>query len=553
MDNQLINSIIEKYQFSKKQIEAVLTLLEEKNTVPFIARYRKEQTGGLDEVQIKQIDDEYQYMVNLQKRKEEVIKNIEQQGLLTEELKKDILKQNKLQRVEDLYRPFKQKKKTRATEAKRKGLEPLAIWMKARKHEVSIEEKAQQFINEEVQSVENAIRGAQDIIAEQISDNPKYRTKILKDMYHQGVLTTSKKKNAEDEKGIFEMYYAYSEPIKRIANHRVLAVNRGEKEKVLSVKFEFDTTAVEDFIARQEINHNNVNRSYILEAIKDSLKRLIVPSIEREIHADLTEKAENHAIDVFSENLRNLLLQPPMKGKQILGVDPAFRTGCKLAVINPFGTFIAKGVIYPHPPVAKKEAAEKDFVQMVKAYDVQLIAIGNGTASRETEQFVADLIKKHQLPVQFIIVNEAGASVYSASEIARDEFPDFQVEERSAVSIGRRVQDPLSELVKIDPKSIGVGQYQHDVNQKALENALTFVVETAVNQVGVDVNTASSSLLQYVSGLSSQIAKNIIAYREENGAIKHNKELSKIKRLGAKTFEQSIGFLRIVGRVRAIG
>ncbi|CAC6203535.1 Transcription accessory protein (S1 RNA-binding domain) [Staphylococcus aureus] len=438
----MINSIIEKYQFSKKQIEAVLTLLEEKNTVPFIARYRKEQTGGLDEVQIKQIDDEYQYMVNLQKRKEEVIKNIEQQGLLTEELKKDILKQNKLQRVEDLYRPFKQKKKTRATEAKRKGLEPLAIWMKARKHEVSIEEKAQQFINEEVQSVEDAIKGAQDIIAEQISDNPKYRTKILKDMYHQGVLTTSKKKNAEDEKGIFEMYYAYSEPIKRIANHRVLAVNRGEKEKVLSVKFEFDTTSVEDFIARQEINHNNVNRSYILEAIKDSLKRLIVPSIEREIHADL--------------------------------------------------------------------------------------------------------IKKYALPVQFIIVNEAGASVYSASEIARDEFPDFQVEERSAVSIGRRVQDPLSELVKIDPKSIGVGQYQHDVNQKALENALTFVVETAVNQVGVDVNTASSSLLQYVSGLSSQIAKNIIAYREENGAIKHNKELSKIKRLGAKTFEQSIGFLRIV-------
>ncbi|HDD7708538.1 TPA: RNA-binding transcriptional accessory protein [Staphylococcus aureus] len=546
MDNQLINSIIEKYQFSKKQIEAVLTLLEEKNTVPFIARYRKEQTGGLDEVQIKQIDDEYQYMVNLQKRKEEVIKNIEQQGLLTEELKNDILKQNKLQRVEDLYRPFKQKKKTRATEAKRKGLEPLAIWMKARKHEVSIEEKAQQFINEEVQSVEDAIKGAQDIIAEQISDNPKYRTKILKDMYHQGVLTSSKKKNAEDEKGIFEMYYKYSEPIKRIANHRVLAVNRGEKEKVLSVKFEFDTTTVEDFIARQEINHNNVNRSYILEAIKDSLKRLIVPSIEREIHADLTEKAENHAIDVFSENLRNLLLQPPMKGKQILGVDPAFRTGCKLAVINPFGTFIAKGVIYPHPPVSKKEAAEKDFVQMVKEYDVQLIAIGNGTASRETEHFVADLIKKHQLPVQFIIVNEAGASVYSASEIARDEFPDFQVEERSAVSIGRRVQDPLSELVKIDPKSIGVGQYQHDVNQKALENALTFVVETAVNQVGVDVNTASSSLLQYVSGLSSQIAKNIIAYREENGAIKHNKELSKIKRLGAKTFEQSIGFLRIV-------
>ncbi|MBO1199685.1 RNA-binding transcriptional accessory protein [Staphylococcus simiae] len=546
MDNNLIQSIIEKYQFSKKQIEAVLSLLEEKNTVPFIARYRKEQTGGLDEVEIKQIDDEYQYIVNLQKRKEEVIKNIEQQGLLTDDLRQDILKQTKLQRVEDLYRPFKQKKKTRATEAKRKGLEPFAKWIRQAKHEVDINDKAQQFFNEEVTTVDEAVRGAQDIIAEQISDNPKYRTKILKDMYHQGSIVTTKKKNAEDEKGIFEMYYNYSEPIKKIANHRVLAVNRGEKEKILTVKFDFDTTQIEALITKQEIIQDNPYQDYIIEAIRDSLKRLIIPSIEREIQSDLTEKAEHHAILVFSENLRNLLLQPPMKGKQILGVDPAFRTGCKLAVINPFGTFVAKGVIYPHPPVSKIEAAEKTFVNMVRDYDVQLIAIGNGTASRETEQFVADIIKKHELPVQFIIVNEAGASVYSASEVARDEFPDFQVEERSAVSIGRRVQDPLSELVKIDPKSIGVGQYQHDVNQKELENALIFVVETAVNQVGVDVNTASQSLLQYVSGLSPQIAKNIITYREENGAIKHNKEISKIKRLGAKTFEQSIGFLRIV-------
>ncbi|PTK88735.1 Tex family protein, partial [Staphylococcus gallinarum] len=489
---------------------------------------------------------EYQYMVNLQKRKEEVINNINEQGLLTNELKQDILKQTKLQRVEDLYRPFKQKKKTRATEAKRKGLEPLAIWLKQPKLTESIESKAQQFINEEVKDTSAAIQGAQDIIAEHISDEPKYRKKILKDTYMYGQLVTQKKKNAEDEKEIFSMYYDYSEPIKKIANHRVLAINRGEKEKVISVKLEMDITGIENYIRKYEVTAEHEGTEFIVDAVKDSLKRLIMPSIEREIRGDLTEKAEAHAIDVFSENLRNLLLQPPMKGKQILGVDPAFRTGCKLAVINPFGTFIAKGVMYPHPPVNKVEAAEKTFLKYVKDYDVELIAIGNGTASRETEQFVANMIQTHNLNVQFIIVNEAGASVYSASEIARSEFPDFQVEERSAVSIGRRVQDPLSELVKIDPKSIGVGQYQHDVNQKQLEGALTFVVETAVNQVGVDVNTASKSLLQYVSGLSASIAQNIIDYREENGAIKHNKEIAKVKRLGAKTFEQSIGFLRIV-------
>lgn len=541
----LMNEIVSKYQFSEKQVKSVLELLEENNTVPFIARYRKEATGGLDEVQIKQISDEYQYVANLQKRKDEVIHNIEQQGLLTNELKEAILKQTKLQRVEDLYRPFKQKKKTRATEAKRKGLESLAQWI-SDGQQGELSKKAEAYINDEVATVDEAIQGALDIIAEHVSDNPKYRSRILKDIYRQGNIVTAKKKKADDEKEKFAMYYDYVEPIKNVANHRVLAMNRGEKEKVLSVKVEFDTQQIASAIEKNEVKSNNPHGDYIKLAIEDSLKRLIMLSIEREIRADLTEKAEQHAIEVFSENLKHLLLQPPMKGKQILGVDPAFRTGCKLAVINPYGTFIDKSVIYPHPPKSKVEASEKEIVRMIKENNIELIAIGNGTASRETEQFVADVIKKYNLDIKFIIVNEAGASVYSASEIARSEFPNFQVEERSAVSIGRRVQDPLSELVKIDPKSIGVGQYQHDVNQKELESALTFVVETAVNQVGVDVNTASKSLLQYVSGLSSAIAQNIIDYREENGAIKHNKEISKVKRLGAKTFEQSIGFLRIV-------
>ena len=540
-----MNEIVSKYQFSEKQVKSVLELLEENNTVPFIARYRKEATGGLDEVQIKQISDEYQYVANLQKRKDEVIHNIEQQGLLTNELKEAILKQTKLQRVEDLYRPFKQKKKTRATEAKRKGLESLAQWI-SDGQQGELSKKAEAYINDEVATVDEAIQGALDIIAEHVSDNPKYRSRILKDIYRQGNIVTAKKKKADDEKETFAMYYDYVEPIKNVANHRVLAMNRGEKEKVLSVKVEFDTQQIASAIEKNEVKSNNPHGDYIKLAIEDSLKRLIMPSIEREIRADLTEKAEQHAIEVFSENLKHLLLQPPMKGKQILGVGPAFRTGCKLAVINPYGTFIDKSVIYPHPPKSKVEASEKEIVRMIKENNIELIAIGNGTASRETEQFVADVIKKYNLDIKFIIVNEAGASVYSASEIARSEFPNFQVEERSAVSIGRRVQDPLSELVKIDPKSIGVGQYQHDVNQKELESALTFVVETAVNQVGVDVNTASKSLLQYVSGLSSAIAQNIIDYREENGAIKHNKEISKVKRLGAKTFEQSIGFLRIV-------
>ncbi|WP_214535072.1 Tex family protein [Staphylococcus pseudintermedius] len=546
MTNHFVQAIHNQYQYPVKHIEAVLKLLEEKNTVPFIARYRKEVTGGLDEVEIKQIADEYHYMEQLQKRKDEVIHSIEQQGLLTDELRRDIQQQTKLQRVEDLYRPYKQKKKTRATEAKRKGIEPLAEWIYRQKLDADLGEKAQAFLTDEVTSVEEAIQGAQDIIAEKIADHPQYRKQILKLTQKEGLMTALKKKKAEDEKAVFEMYYDYQEPLRQVANHRILAMNRGENEKILQVKIEMDKAILAQNIKKQEVKGHNELSTIVGEAIDDAMKRLIFPSIEREIRTDLTERAEAQAITLFSENLKNLLLQPPLKGKQILGVDPAFRTGCKLAVINPYGIFIEKSVMYPHPPVSKVAEAEKVFLKMVKDFDINLIAIGNGTASRETEQFVARMIQDHALDVQYIIVNEAGASVYSASEIARTEFPDFQVEERSAVSIGRRVQDPLSELVKIDPKSIGVGQYQHDVNQKALDAALDFVVETAVNQVGVDVNTASSTLLQHVSGLSRQIADNIVLYREENGAITHHRQLNKVKRLGAKTFEQSIGFLRIV-------
>ncbi|EJD5660707.1 Tex family protein [Staphylococcus pseudintermedius] len=546
MTNHFVQAIHNQYQYPVKHIEAVLKLLEEKNTVPFIARYRKEVTGGLDEVEIKQIADEYHYMEQLQKRKDEVIHSIEQQGLLTDELRRDIQQQTKLQRVEDLYRPYKQKKKTRATEAKRKGIEPLAEWIYRQKLDADLGEKAQTFLTDEVTSVEEAIQGAQDIIAEKIADHPQYRKQILKLTQKEGLMTALKKKKAEDEKAVFEMYYDYQEPLRQVANHRILAMNRGENEKILQVKIEMDKAILAQNIKKQEVKGHNELSTIVGVAIDDAMKRLIFPSIEREIRTDLTERAEAQAITLFSENLKNLLLQPPLKGKQILGVDPAFRTGCKLAVINPYGTFIEKSVMYPHPPVSKVAEAEKVFLKMVKDFDINLIAIGNGTASRETEQFVARMIQDHALDVQYIIVNEAGASVYSASEIARTEFPDFQVEERSAVSIGRRVQDPLSELVKIDPKSIGVGQYQHDVNQKALDAALDFVVETAVNQVGVDVNTASSTLLQHVSGLSRQIADNIVLYREENGAITHHRQLNKVKRLGAKTFEQSIGFLRIV-------
>lgn len=546
MNQELIEIIKKNHPYTEKQIKTVLELLEDKNTVPFIARYRKELTGGLDEVEIKQIENEYTYALNLHNRKEEVIRLIDEQGLLTEDLKNDILKQTKLQRIEDLYRPFKKKKKTRATEAKRKGLEPLAKWILEGTSNIDLVEEASKYITEEVTSHEDAIKGAQDIIAEMISDEPKYRKYILNSVERQGKLVTEKKKKAEDEKNIFEMYYTYEEPIKKIVPHRVLAINRGESEGILKVGFEIDTASLESYLTTQFVKKEHKYIEVIKEAIQDSLKRLILPSIEREIRSELTQKAEEHAIGIFSENLKNLLLQAPLKGKKILGLDPAYRTGCKLAVINEYGSFVDKNVIYPHPPVSKTDQAEKIFVDMIKKHDIELVAIGNGTASRESEQFVAEMIKKHNLTCQFVIVNEAGASVYSASDIAREEFPDFKVEERSAVSIGRRVQDPLSELVKIDPKSIGVGQYQHDVNQKALNETLKFVVETAVNQVGVDVNTASPSLLSYVSGLSNTVANNIIKFREEKGVITHHSEIAKVPRLGNKTFEQSIGFLRIL-------
>lgn len=546
MNQELIEIIKKNHPFTEKQIKTVLELLEDKNTVPFISRYRKELTGGLDEVEIKQIENEYTYALNLHNRKEEVIRLIDEQGLLTEDLKNDILKQTKLQRIEDLYRPFKKKKKTRATEAKRKGLEPLAKWILEGTSNIDLVEEASKYITEEVESHEDAIKGARDIIAEMISDEPKYRKYILNSVERQGKLVTEKKKKAEDEKNIFEMYYTYEEPIKKIVPHRVLAINRGESEGILKVGFEIDTASLESYLTAQFVEKVHKHIEVIKEAIQDSLKRLILPSIEREIRSELTQKAEEHAIEIFSENLKNLLLQAPLKGKKILGLDPAYRTGCKLAVINEYGSFVDKNVIFPHPPVSKTDQAEKIFVDMIKKHNIELVAIGNGTASRESEQFVAEMIKKHNLPCQFVIVNEAGASVYSASDIAREEFPDFKVEERSAISIGRRVQDPLSELVKIDPKSIGVGQYQHDVNQKALSETLKFVVETAVNQVGVDVNTASPSLLSYVSGLSNTVANNIIKFREEKGVITHHSEIAKVPRLGNKTFEQSIGFLRIL-------
>lgn len=539
MEQHVMQLIQEKLPYKKEQITSVLKLLEEKNTVPFIARYRKEVTGGLDEVEIKEIETEYRYMENLQKRKEDVIRSIEEQGMLTGELKKEIMEQTKLQRVEDLYRPFKQKKKTRATEAKRKGLAPLAEVMLAYGN---AEKEAANFITEEVTTIEDAINGAIDIIAEMISDEPKYRTFILGYVEKNGEVTTTKKKKAEDEKGIFEMYYEYSERINKIVPHRILAINRGEKEDVLKVDITVDETAIQRYLKKQMMQQES---EFIVCAIEDSLKRLILPSIHREIRNELTEKAEAQAIDIFAVNLENLLLQAPLKGKMILGLDPAYRTGCKLAVINPFGTFVEKSVVYPHPPVSEKGKAKQKVLNLIQKHNIELVAIGNGTASRESEQFIAEIIKENNLQTKYIIVNEAGASVYSASDLARAEFPDFQVEERSAVSIGRRVQDPLSELVKIDPKSIGVGQYQHDVNQKALNEALTFVVETAVNKVGVNVNTASAPLLQYVSGLSKTVAENIINYRIENGPIKHHKEIAKIPRLGKKTFEQSIGFMRI--------
>lgn len=547
MNEQLIKNLSTELKIKPEYINNVLSMLADNSTVPFIARYRKEQTGGLDETQIKAIEDEYRYLENLEKRKEEVIRLIDEQGLLTEDLKNDILKQRELARVEDLYRPFRQKRKTRATEAVRKGLKPLfEVMLNQDVSESDLKTEAESYITEEVISVEDALNGVNDIYAEHISDDAQYRKVILREIKNSSLIVSSKKKNAEDEQNVFEMYYAYSEAVKHIPPHRTLAMNRGEKLNVLTLKFEHNLDRISGYLSSKVIKKNSKISDRLNSVIEDSLKRLILPSLEREVRTDMTEVGERHAVNIFEENLKSLLLQPPLKNHMILGVDPAFRTGCKLAVINPSGTFVEKSVIYPHMPVNKKQQAEKIMLDIIKKYNITLVAIGNGTASRETEEFVSELIKNNNLDLPFIIVNEAGASVYSASEVAREEFPDFQVEERSAVSIARRVQDPLSELVKIDPKSIGVGQYQHDVNQKNLSEALDFVVETVVNQVGVDVNTASYTLLEHVAGLSPQISKNIVAFREENKGINKRSDLKKVPRLGPKTFEQCVGFLRII-------
>ncbi len=529
------------------QVDAVIKLLEEGNTVPFIARYRKEATGSLDEVQIKAVEDRYHYIQQLEQRKEEVIRLIREQEKLTPELEKAILAATVLQRVEDLYRPYKQKRRTKATIAKEKGLEPLAELLLAFSND-ALEQLAVGFVdNEQVANTEEALMGARDILAERFADDAAIREKIRAYSWKDGVLVTTVKNAEIDEKNVFEMYYEYEEPVNRIVPHRILAINRGEKEEVLKVSIQVPVDRVLMIMWKEWIPAIGSSPAIaeVKLAIEDSYKRLIQPSIERELRNELTEKAETQAIHIFSENLRNLLLQPPMKGKYVLGVDPAYRTGCKLAVVDETGKMLEVTAIYPHPPkpdVAKANATVKGI--LVK-YPISIIAIGNGTASRETEQFIADVLNELTTDVAYVIVNEAGASVYSASDIARAEFPDLQVEQRSAVSIARRLQDPLSELVKIEPKAVGVGQYQHDVSQKKLNESLTFIVETAVNKVGVDVNTASSSLLQYVSGLSKTVAENIVKMREENGQFSTRAQLKKIPRLGAKTYEQAIGFLRV--------
>lgn len=545
----MVEEIAKQLAIPVKKIKSAVELLDEGNTIPFIARYRKEMTGELDEVQLRSIEEKLQYLRNLQARKEEVLRLIEEQGKLTDELAAAITASAKLQEVEDLYRPYRQKRKTRASVAKEKGLEPLALWLLEQKGTDLLGEAAR-YVNEEkgVATAEDALAGAKDIIAEQLADDAKIRTWIRTFTFSQGIMRTVAK-DAEAE-SVYEMYYDYQEPIAKLPPHRILAINRGEREELLKVSLELDIDKIEQYI------HKGIVKSYakpevvelLDDVIQDAYKRLIAPSIEREVRGELTDKAEAHAITIFSANLRNLLLQPPVRGKIVLGVDPAFRTGCKLAVVDDIGKMLEVGVCYPTAPHHKTAEAEKLIRGLIDKYSIELIVIGNGTASRETEQFIADVIKRHSRAgeLKYIIVNEAGASVYSASPLAADEFPDLDVAERSAVSIARRLQDPLAELVKIEPKAIGVGQYQHDVTQKRLEESLGAVVESAVNHVGVDVNTASPSLLSYVAGINGTIAKNIVRYRDENGRFTKRNQLQKVPRLGAKSYEQCIGFLRIV-------
>ena len=549
MNQEIIKQISSELNVKENQVENTLNLLMEGNTVPFIARYRKEATGALDEEQIRKINEVYEYQVNLLKRKEDVIRLIDEKGLLTEELKQQIMNATKLVEVEDLYRPYKEKKKTKATEAIKNGLEPLAKMMMAFPNKGSLEEMALKFINENVKDTSSAIEGAKYIIAEWISDNAYYRKWIRNYMMKNGILETKIKKDANDENKIYDMYYDYKEPVKYIKAHRVLAINRGEKEKILTVNLSVNHDEIIQFLETKIVkNKESFVYGSILEAIKDSYKRLIFPSIEREIRANLTEKAEDVAIESFSKNLESLLLTPPMKEKVVLAFDPGFVNGCKIAVIDQTGKYLDSTVIKPFLKNVNSEMLNKckeEIVQLIQKYHVDVIAIGNGTASRESEKFCSELIKEYSLNTKYVIVSEAGASIYSASDVAIQEFPDLAVEKRSAVSIGRRLQDPLSELVKIPPDGIGVGLYQHDVADKKLKESLDFVTEKAVNSVGVNINTASPSILKYVSGITKKNIDKIISYREKKGRINSREELKKDKILSDKVYEQAIGFLRI--------
>ena len=546
----IIQIITQELQVEKWQVEAAVSLIDEGNTIPFISRYRKEATGALNDEQLRNLFERLTYLRNLEDKKKQVLSSIEEQGKLTEELKKQITEAQTLVVVEDLYRPYRPKRRTRAIIAKEKGLEPLANILLLQMTDKSLEEEAEAFVSEEkeVKDVKEALAGAKDIVAESISDEADYRIRIREMTAKKGTLVSAAKK--PEESTVYDMYYEYEEPVSKVAGHRVLAINRGEKEKILTVKISAPEEDILCYLEKQVITKDNAQTTPVLkEVVEDCYRRLIAPAIEREIRNDLTEKAEDGAIKVFKKNLEQLLMQPPIVGQVVLGWDPAFRTGCKLAVVDATGKVLDTAVIYPTAPTtpAKIAAAKETLKTMIEKYNITLFSVGNGTASRESEQIIVELLKEIPQKVQYVITNEAGASVYSASKLATEEFPNFDVGQRSAASIARRLQDPLAELVKIDPKSIGVGQYQHDMNQKKLGEALSGVVEDCVNKVGVDLNTASVSLLEYVSGISKAIAKNIVIYREENGQFTDRKELLKVAKLGPKAFEQCAGFLRIRG------
>ena len=545
MNNDIIIQISKDLNVKEKQVSVVLNLLSEGNTIPFIARYRKEATGALDEEQIRSINTVYEYQVNLLKRKEDVIRLIDEKGMLTDELKASILACQKLVDVEDIYRPYKEKKKTKATEAIANGLEPLSKIIFSFS-DIDIKNEAKKYLNDKVNTVDEALEGAKYIIAEIISDNAKYRKNIRRMTYKNGVIISKVKKNVEDPNKTYEMYYDFNEKVSFIKPHRVLALNRGENEKVLNVSIDINEDEILNYLYKEVIKKDNYTGKLVKEAIEDSYKRLIKPSIEREIRSDLSEVAEDRAIENFSKNLENLLLTPPIKGHVVMGYDPGFRTGCKLAVVDPTGKPLNISVIYPTEPHNKIEESKKIVLDLIDKYDVDIIAIGNGTASRESEKFIADTIKEAKKKVEYVIVSEAGASVYSASDLAIKEFPDLTVEKRSAISIARRLQDALAELVKIDPKSIGVGLYQHDVTPKKLDESLDFVVTKTVNQVGVNINTASSSLLSYVSGMNKKAIEAILEERDKTGRIKSREEIKNIKGITPKVYEQAIGFIRII-------